>query len=156
MCSSSFLQELEDTISYSPLRGEPMELYLDQFGSLLSVPDSVGDVVVKLNPSKRASARSVSLIDLEEDEVVTVDPIEAMPRPEAEPAAAPEKEILESVHEEDDAPKVVALEPLGDVGDKNARASNVDGADGGELSALATRVPADFAVARIVVLVSKV
>jgi len=56
MCSDSFLRELEDTISYSPLRGESMELYLDQFGSLLSGVDSVGEVVVKLNPGRGGGA----------------------------------------------------------------------------------------------------
>ena len=42
MGSESFMRELEETISYSLLRGESMELYLDQFRSLLSGPDSVG------------------------------------------------------------------------------------------------------------------
>ena len=37
LSSESFMRELEETISYSPLRGEPMELYLDQFGSLFQV-----------------------------------------------------------------------------------------------------------------------
>ena len=55
--SESFLRDLEDTVSLSPLRGESMELYLDQFGSLLSGLDSVGDVVVKLNPSSGVSLR---------------------------------------------------------------------------------------------------
>ena len=50
MCSESFLRQLEETVSYSPLREESMELYFDQFGSLLSGPDIIGDVVVKLNP----------------------------------------------------------------------------------------------------------
>ena len=54
-------------MSLSPLRGESMELYLDQFGSLLSGPDSVGDVVVKLHPSSGAGLRSVSLLDLEDE-----------------------------------------------------------------------------------------
>ena len=39
-----------------------MELYLDQFGSLLLGPDSVGDVVVKLHPSSGTGGRSVSLL----------------------------------------------------------------------------------------------
>ena len=57
MCTNSFLRELEDTISYSPLRGESMELYLDLFGSLLSGTDSVGEVVVKLNPSRGGASQ---------------------------------------------------------------------------------------------------
>jgi len=64
---------LEETISYCPLRGEPMELYLDQFGSLLSGLDSVGDVVVSLHRSSGTGLRSVSLLDLE-DEGATIDP----------------------------------------------------------------------------------
>ena len=45
-----------------------------QFGSLLSGPDSVGEVVVKLNQSSSASLRSVSLLDF--DEVgANIDPI---------------------------------------------------------------------------------
>ena len=43
-----------------------MELYLDQFGSLLSGPDSVGDVVVSLHRSSGTGLRSVSLLDLED------------------------------------------------------------------------------------------
>jgi hypothetical protein len=74
MCSESFLRELEETVSLSPLRGESMELYLDQFGSLLSDPDSVGEVVVKLNPSSSTSLRSVSLLDFDE-EGANIDPI---------------------------------------------------------------------------------
>ena len=52
-----FLRELEKTVSLSPLRGESMELYLDQFGSLLLGPDSVGDVVVKLHPPSNTGLR---------------------------------------------------------------------------------------------------
>ena len=43
-----------------------MELYLDQFGSLHSGPDSVGDVVVNLHRSSGTGLRSVSLLDLED------------------------------------------------------------------------------------------
>ena len=57
-----------------------MDLYLDQFGSLLSGPDSIGDVVVKLNPSRGARLRSVSLLDLD-DEGTNVDPV--LPTPAA-------------------------------------------------------------------------
>jgi hypothetical protein len=74
LSSKSFMRDLEETISYSPLRGEPMELYLDQFGSLLSGPYSVGDVVVKLQQSGGTGGRSISLLDLE-DEGATIDPI---------------------------------------------------------------------------------
>ena len=55
-----------------------MKLYLDQFGSLLSGADSVGEVVVKLNPSRGGGLRSVSLLDLD-DEGTNVDPILPMP-----------------------------------------------------------------------------
>ena len=78
MCSESFILELEETISYSPLRGESMELYLDQFGSLLSGPDNVRDVVVKLHPPSGTGLRSVSLLDLEY-EGTTIDPILTTP-----------------------------------------------------------------------------
>ena len=57
-----------------------MELCLDQFGSLLSGPDSVGDVVVKLNPSKGAGLRSISLLDLD-DEGTTIDHVLPNQRP---------------------------------------------------------------------------
>ena len=55
-----------------------MELYLDQFGSLLSGPDSIGDVVVKLHPPSGTGLRSVSLLDLEY-EGTTIDPILTTP-----------------------------------------------------------------------------
>ena len=84
---------LEETISYSPLRGESMELYLDQFGSLLSGPDSVGDVVVKLNPSRGGGLRCVSLLDLD-DEGVVVDPILPSPAADAEPAPGSVKDVM--------------------------------------------------------------
>ena len=64
LVSRSFMRELEETISYSLLREEPMELYLDQFGSLLSGPESVGDVVVKLHQVHGAGGRMASLLDL--------------------------------------------------------------------------------------------
>ena len=64
-----------------------MELCLDQYGSLLSGPDSVGDVVVKLNPSRGDGLRCVSLLDLD-DEGAAVDPILPSPVANAEPAPA--------------------------------------------------------------------
>ena len=70
LSSESFMRELEETISYSPLRGEPMELYLDQFGSLLSGPDSVGDVVVKLHQMDDAGGRLVNMLDLGDEDFV--------------------------------------------------------------------------------------
>ena len=85
MCSESFLRQLEETVSYSPLREESMELYFDQFGSLLSGPDSVGDVVVKLNPSRGVGLRSVSLLDLD-DEGTTINPVLSTPGADVEPA----------------------------------------------------------------------
>ena len=65
-----------------------MELYLDQFGSLLSGPESVGDVVVKLNPSRGTGLRRVSLLDLE-DEATAIDPVLPTPAAAAKPALAP-------------------------------------------------------------------
>ena len=65
-----------------------MELYLDQFGSLLSGPDSVGDVVVKLHPPSVTGLQSVSLLDLE-DEGTTIDPV--LPTPTTGPTPAPAK-----------------------------------------------------------------
>ena len=85
-----FLRELEETVSLSPLRGESMEHYLDQFGSLLSGPDSVGYVVMKLNPSSGAGLRSVSLLDFDH-EGATIDPVLPAPAPTAEPTSAPAK-----------------------------------------------------------------
>ena len=70
LCSRSFMRELEETISYFPLRGEPIELYLDQFGSLLSGPDSVGDVVVKLHQMDDAGGRLVNMLDLGDEDFV--------------------------------------------------------------------------------------
>ena len=65
-----------------------MELYLDQFGSLLSGPDSVGDVVVKLHPPSVTGLRSVSLLDLE-DEGATIDPVLPTPAATVGPSPAP-------------------------------------------------------------------
>jgi len=67
-----------------------MELYLDQFGSLLSGPDSVGDVVVKLNPSSGVGLRSVSLLDFD-DEGATIDPIVPVGAAGTGPTPAPAK-----------------------------------------------------------------
>jgi hypothetical protein len=67
-----------------------MELYLDQFGSLLSGPDSVGDVVVKLYPSSGTGLRSVSLLDFE-DEGATIDPIVPVGAAGAGPDHVPSK-----------------------------------------------------------------
>ena len=71
-----------------------MELYLDQFGSLLSGPDSVGDVVVKLNPSRGAGLRSVSLLDLDDDGA-TIDPVLPTPTAAAQPSPALAKDVVE-------------------------------------------------------------
>jgi len=68
--SESFKGGLEETISYSLLREESMELYLDQFRSLLSGPDSVGDVVVKLHQMDDAGGRLVNMLDLGDEDSV--------------------------------------------------------------------------------------
>ena len=65
-----------------------MELCLDQFGSLLSGPDSVGDVVVKLHPSSGTGLLSVSLLDLE-DEGATIDPVLPTPAATVGPSPTP-------------------------------------------------------------------
>ena len=49
MGSDSFMKELAETVSYSPPRGEKVELYLDQFGSLLSCPNNIGKIIVDLH-----------------------------------------------------------------------------------------------------------
>ena len=71
-----------------------MELYLDQFGSLLSGSDSVGDVVVKLNPSRGAGLRSVSLLDLDDDSA-TIDHVLPTPAVAAQPTSALVKDVAE-------------------------------------------------------------
>jgi len=69
-----------------------MELYLDQFGSLLLGPDSVVDVVVKLHPPSNTGLRSVSLLDLEE-EGTTIDPDVPISAADARPTPAPAKVV---------------------------------------------------------------
>jgi len=69
-----------------------MELYLDQVGSLLSGPYSVGDVVVKLQPPSNTGLRSVSLLDLEK-EGTTIDPDVPISAADARPTPAPAKVV---------------------------------------------------------------
>ena len=63
-----------------------MELYLDQFGSLLSGPDNVGQVVVDLHHEQGAGGRMVSLLDLGSDDEAEASPRLAPPQAE-EPAS---------------------------------------------------------------------
>ncbi|XP_039805127.1 uncharacterized protein LOC120669437 [Panicum virgatum] len=58
-------------------------------------PDSVGDVVVKLYPSRGAGLRSVSLLDLD-DEGTAINPVSSMPAANVEPTPAPAKDAAKA------------------------------------------------------------
>jgi hypothetical protein len=134
MCGESFLRELEETVSLSPLRDEPMELYLDQFGSLLSGPDSVGDVVVMLNPSRGASLTSVSLLDFD-DEGATIDPIVPVGATGTGPTPVPAKVAAAPAATAD----ARALEASDKSGKKTDAAADVAAADAAAAATAKTR-----------------
>ena len=98
-----------------------MELYLDQFGSLLSGQDNIGDVVVKLNPSRGVGLRSVSLLDLD-DEGTTINPVLSTLGADVEPASAPARDVTKVTSTVVATPSVQPSGALGNVENEGAGA----------------------------------
>ncbi|RLN11848.1 hypothetical protein C2845_PM09G11790 [Panicum miliaceum] len=91
MGSPNFMKVLRATELRVPRglggRGQPVDLYLDQFGSLRASPDSVGAVIIDLHRGSSRVKHMINLVDDSDEEVPKVAPRFSPKETAAGPAA---------------------------------------------------------------------